>query len=290
MRSAAKAETSPTGPGSRDAKDTETSSAREFEDLRQKRRAILDELSQLSQSRLEQQRTLNQYQDKKVSLTTNIESINAKIATFNVEQFKCLRDEAQNDKVKLKNNLADEERKSPPDQTVIQKLTTDIQSNENLILYDQGQIDEYDKTVKDKEQKQEQLDATDKDISKNNTDTKDNDAEINKKTEELQDFENKITVFLTQADQENSFKLDMSFVFLGLVLIVIFGFFAVAFKDENVRKSIFSSESGIQFITLFSLVIAIILFGIINILEGRELAALLGGLSGYILGRGSKPT
>jgi hypothetical protein len=82
----------------------------------------------------------------------------------------------------------------------------------------------------------------------------------------------------------------MSFVFAGLVLIVIFGFFAVAFKDENVRKSIFSSESGIQFITLFSLVIAIILFGIINILEGRELAALLGGLSGYILGRGSKPT
>ena len=31
--------------------------------------------------------------------------------------------------------------------------------------------------------------------------------------------------------------------------------------------------------------IAIILFGITNILAGKELAALLGGLSGYILGR-----
>ena len=40
-----------------------------------------------------------------------------------------------------------------------------------------------------------------------------------------------------------------------------------------------------QFLTLFSLVIAIILFGITQILEGKELAARLGGLSGYILGR-----
>src|SRR6476620_2525461 len=51
------------------------------------------------------------------------------------------------------------------------------------------------------------------------------------------------------------------------------------------RRAIFSGETGIQFLTLFSVVIAIILFGIINILEGKELAALLGGLSGYILGR-----
>jgi hypothetical protein len=38
---------------------------------------------------------------------------------------------------------------------------------------------------------------------------------------------------------------------------------------------------------LFFLVIAIILFGILRILEGKELSALLGGLSGYILGRGT---
>lgn len=43
-----------------------------------------------------------------------------------------------------------------------------------------------------------------------------------------------------------------------------------------------------QFVTLFSLVIAIVLFGVLKILDGRELAALLGGLSGYILGRGSR--
>ena len=54
------------------------------------------------------------------------------------------------------------------------------------------------------------------------------------------------------------------------------------------REAIFTGESGIQFVTLFSLVIAIILFGVLKILEGKELAALLGGLSGYILGRGSR--
>lgn len=59
----------------------------------------------------------------------------------------------------------------------------------------------------------------------------------------------------------------------------------MAYKDEKVRRAIFSHQVGIQFVTLFSLVIAIILFGIIDILEGKELAALLGGLSGYILGR-----
>lgn len=74
-------------------------------------------------------------------------------------------------------------------------------------------------------------------------------------------------------------------VFAALVGLVIIGFFAVAFRDEKIRQTIFSGQAGIQFLSLFSLVIAIILFGITGILEGKELAALLGGISGYILGR-----
>lgn len=86
---------------------------------------------------------------------------------------------------------------------------------------------------------------------------------------------------------KQKFKTSMSTTFAWLVGLVIVGFFAVAFYDPSVRQEIFSGTSGIQFVTLFSLVIAIILFGITGILEGKELAALLGGLSGYILGRGS---
>ena len=101
----------------------------------------------------------------------------------------------------------------------------------------------------------------------------------------LQCIQGKISL-LTSPEQK--FRTDTSWVFAGLISAVIIGFFVLAFKDEIMRRAIFSGETGIQFLTLFSVVIAIILFGIINILEGKELAALLGGLSGYILGRSSQ--
>jgi hypothetical protein len=59
----------------------------------------------------------------------------------------------------------------------------------------------------------------------------------------------------------------------------------MARKDDKVRQAMFSGQSGIQYVTLFSLVIAIIVFGLTAILEGKELSALLGGLAGYILRR-----
>ena len=101
----------------------------------------------------------------------------------------------------------------------------------------------------------------------------------------LQCIQGKISL-LTSPEQ--NFRTNTSWVFAGLISAVIIGFFVLAFKDEVMRRAIFSGETGIQFLTLFSVVIAIILFGIINILEGKELAALLGGLSGYILGRTSQ--
>jgi hypothetical protein len=91
-----------------------------------------------------------------------------------------------------------------------------------------------------------------------------------------------------RADVENpkqAFRTNMSVAFTILVGLVIVGFYFLAYLDEGLRREMFSRQSGIQFITLFSLVIAIILFGITGILESRELSALLGGLSGYILGR-----
>ncbi len=88
---------------------------------------------------------------------------------------------------------------------------------------------------------------------------------------------------------EQSFKRDMSFYFAIIITVLILGFFAMGYLDETVRRGNFSGQTGLQFVTLFSIVIAIILFGITGILEAKELAALLGGLSGYILGRSSTP-
>lgn len=88
---------------------------------------------------------------------------------------------------------------------------------------------------------------------------------------------------------EQEFKRTMSMTFAALIGLVIIGFFLLSWVDPTIRQAIFSGETGIQFLTLFSLVIAIILFGITGILQDKELAALLGDLSGYILGRYSNP-
>jgi hypothetical protein len=125
-----------------------------------------------------------------------------------------------------------------------------------------------DKEVKDTENKLLRLQTNIQDDEKN-----------------LADAEDSLNSLLNNFDVTSGFKTRMSLIFAVLVGLVILGFFCVAIWDNNVRRSIFSNDTGIQFITLFSLVIAIILFGIIGILESKELSALLGGLSGYILGR-----
>ncbi len=84
----------------------------------------------------------------------------------------------------------------------------------------------------------------------------------------------------------NSYTNWSTLVFSALVALVIGSFFIITYKT-GIGGQILAGDSGIQFVTLFALIIAIILFGVLKILEGKELAALLGGLSGYILGRGS---
>jgi transposase len=114
---------------------------------------------------------------------------------------------------------------------------------------------------------------------------KQKEAELFDKQQLLASVEDNIQDLLNPDTTKQRFESTVSMVFAALVGTVICGFFAVAFHDERVRQAIFSGQAGMQFVTLFSLVIAIILFGITSILEAKELAALLGGLSGYILGR-----
>lgn len=77
----------------------------------------------------------------------------------------------------------------------------------------------------------------------------------------------------------------IALMFCIVLVVLIWWFFRIAQADEVVRRAVFSAQAGIQFLTLFCLVISIVLFGVAGILEGKELSALLGGLSGYILGR-----
>lgn len=100
----------------------------------------------------------------------------------------------------------------------------------------------------------------------------------------LANIDEAISHLMITSDSEGYFRLWMGGGFLLLVLVLIVCFFVFGSRSGSMRD-IFTNDRGLQFITLFSLVIAITMFGLLNILEGKELSALLGGLSGYILGR-----
>lgn len=98
-----------------------------------------------------------------------------------------------------------------------------------------------------------------------------------------------IDVALAPEIRSQANRATTTFIFAAMVLIVIGTFFFVIFRRSGKEIStLLLSDGGLQFVTLFILIIAIILFGILNILEGKELAAILSGIAGYILGRNAK--
>jgi hypothetical protein len=110
--------------------------------------------------------------------------------------------------------------------------------------------------------------------------------EVGNLDELLQRIDNRLRVLFENNQSQRDFTLWSTAIFGLLIGGVIGAFYWIAFRSQTVRDAVFTGDNGIQFITIFSLVIAVILFGVLKILEGKELSALLGGLSGYILGRG----
>lgn len=86
--------------------------------------------------------------------------------------------------------------------------------------------------------------------------------------------------------QQQSFRIWVSATFSSLIAILLCAFFFIMYKrsDKTLARNLLS-ETGLQFITIFVLIIAIVLFGILDVLGGSELAAILSGISGYILGK-----
>ncbi len=200
-----------------------------------------------------------------------------------VEGWKTYRSEQQ-DKLKLQ-----EERLRTSNAADRQRLNQDIEAIRRDIERTDTDISRWQSSINRDKKRRDTLQG---DMQKRLDELKKHREEESKLIVQLKDnvkkqsaLEDEIAQILTPESQRNTFKTLIASAFALLVAFVIFGFFAVAWRDEVVRRTIFSSDSGIQFLTLFSLVIAIILFGITGILESKELAAMLGGLSGYILGR-----
>jgi hypothetical protein len=112
-------------------------------------------------------------------------------------------------------------------------------------------------------------------------------AQLSSAANRLENYvNNKIEAAVNQIGNRDHFTMVSTGIFGAAVVIVIVALFALAFRDRE-NKFLVNPDIGLQFVTLFSIIIAIILFGVLKILEGRELAALVGGIAGYILGRGT---
>lgn len=94
---------------------------------------------------------------------------------------------------------------------------------------------------------------------------------------------------LSPETRDQDFRMWVSLTFSGLIAILLFSFFWIIYKrsDKSLSKAMIT-DSGLQFVTIFILIIAIILFGILKVIGGSELAAILSGISGYILGKGGQ--
>jgi len=105
---------------------------------------------------------------------------------------------------------------------------------------------------------------------------------------DIKKCEQQIDKALAPTYQKQAFRSKVSLNFTLLIALLLVGFFVIIyFKSDKTIGKEFLGDNGLQFITLFVLIIAVILFGILGILEATELAAILSGISGYILGRGA---
>ncbi|MGB1091662.1 MAG: hypothetical protein ACPGYX_06035, partial [Oceanobacter sp.] len=176
----------------------------------------------------------------------------------------------------------------------IGKSNKSAKSNKASVTRNSGEKEELEEEISDAELKmgklEKDLDKIEDRISEATQLEKVLDAQIKGFGEvkrQLIYIDDELFDLLNRDNIKNSFRLNISIAFTSLVAVVIIGFYIIAFRREELSKTIFSGEKGIQFVTLFLIIIAIILFGIMGQLESRELSALLGALSGYILGKTS---
>ncbi len=257
--------------------------AERFEFLRRQRKITLDAIGEAS-SQLTALQTRKKYLDRERRPRGFLSELDRP-----KDRIKADLDQNKAELTEAEKKLTNAKGKPSISQDEIKQLKGEVDSLRDLVSEYQQEFDNYDQLKREEEKRKQEREAAEKA-------TKDeivrNSEESNRLSQlqlsnhrllgEIDDMVNQLFI---ASDASNKFKLNMSIAYSALVGLVIVGFFWIAQSNEEIKKTIFSNESGIQFITMFAIVIAVILFGIIGVLESKELSALLGGLSGYILGK-----
>ena len=113
---------------------------------------------------------------------------------------------------------------------------------------------------------------------------------LNNVYKDIENAENYLSDLTSRELTEFSFKKHIMVIVGALIAIILVCFFTgVLYKATDAVKQKLIGETGLQFITIFVIIIAVILFGVMNILKGSELAAILSAIAGYILGKTAPP-
>jgi hypothetical protein len=263
------------------------SPAGQFEFLRRQRKITLEAIDEATSQLKALTSTITLLQSRRDALDAPAFDIATTVKERTPAELQRVKAELAATQQKL-----DAAKKNPSSAADVAKIEEYLSYMRNSVADIEEALTKQEQAKKDEEKRSQDLEAAkkaaDDELSRLN-DEKDKTTQAQLSYQRLLgEIDDMVNQLFIASDVTNSFKLKMSIILSALVAVVIAGFFLVAWSDEQVKRAIFSSESGIQFITLFAIVISVILFGIIGVLEGKELSALLGGLSGYILGRGKQ--
>jgi Mg2+ and Co2+ transporter CorA len=260
-----------------------------FEFLRRQRKITLEAISEASSQTTALSARLSLVMERKKALDDQQDKQRYTSFSMSKERIQTDLTGAKVDLSEAERKLAAAKAKPGTSQDEAGRLERDVTSKRSYLSAVQEALNNYDERRKDEEKRKQDAETAVKAAAEELSRVSDQRDQVAQSQLSYQrllgEIDDMVNQLFIASDATNSFKLKMSIAFSALVGVVIIGFFVIAWSNEDIKKTIFSNESGIQFITMFAIVIAVILFGIIGVLEGKELSALLGGLSGYILGK-----
>ena len=88
-------------------------------------------------------------------------------------------------------------------------------------------------------------------------------------------------------------KLERRLIMIGLpvigIALIVMLLTPLLYRTEDLRRSILTSGMLVELMTIFLLTTSVIILGVDGRIQAEVIGTLLGGLSGYVLGRSVNP-